>query len=78
VGRDVQNMLKGVRLQVYCIGGDGDIWDIEHGSFERAAGISGTGAVLVRPDGVVAWRIRRMFGDVKKELEEVMVKILCL
>ena len=42
-------------LAVYRIGTDGDLLDVE-GRFLSGYGIGPTGAVLVRPDGFVAWR----------------------
>jgi 2-polyprenyl-6-methoxyphenol hydroxylase-like FAD-dependent oxidoreductase len=45
----------GVRLDAYRIGPDGDAQDPE-GRFLRVYGIEPSGAVLVRPDGFVAWR----------------------
>jgi len=44
----------GVGLELHRIG-DREIEDTK-GRFEEAHGIAGTGAVLVRPDGYVAWR----------------------
>jgi putative polyketide hydroxylase len=77
-GSSVRKMLKGVRLRAYDVYGDRGLREFEQGNFERAAGISNTGAILVRPDGVIAWRTRRMSGNLTKQLEEAMVKILCL
>ena len=44
----------GLDLEAYCVGGD-DL-RISGASFADAYGVSDSGAVLVRPDGFVAWR----------------------
>jgi hypothetical protein len=41
----------------YTIGGDGDLGD-PAGDWHNAYGVDADGAVLVRPDGHVAWRSR--------------------
>ena len=46
----------GVELEVHGVGGP-DLPLVE-GSFNDAYDVSETGAVLVRPDGFVAWRAR--------------------
>jgi 2-polyprenyl-6-methoxyphenol hydroxylase-like FAD-dependent oxidoreductase len=48
--------VPGVRLASYCVGGAG--LAVADGSFTDAYDVSGTGAVLVRPDGFIAWRAR--------------------
>jgi putative polyketide hydroxylase len=77
VCRDVKQMMQGVELTGYFLGREGDVVDSER-RFEGAARISSNGAVLVRPDGVVAWRLRRMPADPRTELAAVMRMILCL
>jgi 2-polyprenyl-6-methoxyphenol hydroxylase-like FAD-dependent oxidoreductase len=49
-------MVPGVALDAYHVDG-GDLV-VRDGSFVDAYGVSATGAVLVRPDGFVAWRSR--------------------
>lgn len=73
----VAEKLKGMELTAYVVGSKGDVVDSMKG-FETAAGISSTGALLVRPDGFVAWRERRIPADCEKMLEEVMRQSLCL
>ncbi|CAM6113431.1 unnamed protein product [Calypogeia fissa] len=68
---------KGMQLAGYCVGPKGDIVDTE-GKWENAAGISPSGALLVRPDGYVAWRQRRMPADVQNMLDETLRGTLCL
>jgi hypothetical protein len=45
----------GVELVARSIGAGGDLVDVE-GRWPSAYGVSSTGAVLVRPDGLVGWR----------------------
>jgi 2-polyprenyl-6-methoxyphenol hydroxylase-like FAD-dependent oxidoreductase len=57
-GRDGSSWVEEARarrLDAYRIAPDGDATDPED-RFERSCGIGRGGAVLVRPDGVVAWR----------------------
>ena len=44
----------GIELAVHAIGAQGEWQDVE-GRFEECYGTGATGAVLVRPDGFVAW-----------------------
>lgn len=44
----------GIDIAAYCVGGAGE--PREDGSWRRSAGIGAEGALLVRPDGFVAWR----------------------
>ncbi|EPE30298.1 FAD/NAD(P)-binding protein [Glarea lozoyensis ATCC 20868] len=73
----VKNMLRGTQIEAYCLGQSGMMVDKDR-RFEVAAGVSAGGAVLVRPDGIVAWRLRRMSQDPETALSEAMVRILCL
>lgn len=57
-------------LDTYCVGED--LEDPE-GRFTKTYGITDEGAVLVRPDGFVAWRAEDEEGD----LEEAVNNILC-
>ena len=47
------------------------------GEWKSAAGISSTGALLVRPDGFVAWRAYSEPKDLSLKLDEVMRQALC-
>jgi putative polyketide hydroxylase len=47
----------GLALSAYRIGPDADLLDLENGGLTKI-GISSKGAMLVRPDGFVAWRSR--------------------
>ena len=53
--RKLSESLKGVEVKVHCLGTKGEVIDKQR-SWQAAAGISSTGALLVRPDGFVAWR----------------------
>jgi 2-polyprenyl-6-methoxyphenol hydroxylase-like FAD-dependent oxidoreductase len=65
----------GLDLGCYRIGTDfGD----PEGHFEAAYGVSATGAVLIRPDGFVAWRAKAMVDDpldaVTQALEAILMR----
>lgn len=45
--------------------------------FPAAHGIEPSGAVLVRPDGYVAWRQKRITADAAGILEQALLRILC-
>ena len=65
-----------VELVGYRVGPVGDVVN-EGRKWEVAAGVSSRGAILVRPDGFVAWRERRGVKDVQGTLEVVMRQVLC-
>jgi len=58
----------GVPLSAHTVGADADIADPES-QWSSTYGIESDGAVLVRPDGHVAWRRRSGAADPKRELE---------
>lgn len=72
----VLKSLSGVELKAECVGPYSSV--VGEREWENAAGISSTGVLLVRPDGFVAWRERRIPVEFEKELEEVMRQLLCL
>jgi putative polyketide hydroxylase len=45
--------------------------------FADAYGITGAGAVLVRPDGVVGWRAMDAAGASKDNMRDVLAALLC-
>ena len=75
--KSVASSLKGIKLEVYIVGPVGDIVDADR-KWEAAACISSRGAILVRPDGFVTWRERRMPEDVEDRLEVTMRQVLCV
>jgi len=67
----------GSLLAVYRIGGDSDLGDPEQ-QWTQRMGVSPDGAVLVRPDGVVAWRSPDVTSAPERQLDDVLSRILCL
>jgi len=61
-------------LDAYTFGKD--IRDPEN-QFATAYGLSATGAVLVRPDGFVAWRSKAAQGDPRRTLADCLTRLLC-
>jgi hypothetical protein len=61
----------GVPLTACTVGADADVRDPE-GRWAPAYGVETDGAVLVRPDGHVAWRKRSGVTDPKRELERAL------
>ncbi|QBD76088.1 FAD-binding protein [Ktedonosporobacter rubrisoli] len=62
---------------IYSIGPQADLQELEE-SWQQLYGVSARGAVLVRPDGFVAWRSRELPGNPQSELDEVTKRVLCL
>jgi putative polyketide hydroxylase len=65
-----------VDLAAYRLGADGDVLDLEDG-WQARMGVSPEGAVLVRPDGFVAWCSAAMAADPESRLVQVLSSILC-
>jgi 2-polyprenyl-6-methoxyphenol hydroxylase-like FAD-dependent oxidoreductase/glutathione S-transferase len=65
---------SGLPLEVYRVGSD-DLRD-PAGRFTEAYGITPSGAVLVRPDGFVAWRAKSLERDPEAALTQVLSVIL--
>jgi putative polyketide hydroxylase len=57
------------------VGGDGDL-GAGDGRFEEVYGTGAEGAVLVRPDGFVAWRAAGAGDDPERVLGDVLGRIL--
>jgi len=66
-----------ITIDTYCIGPGGDLVDDLPGCYLTALGIQSNGAVLVRPDGFVAWRSRGSDGPPLQTLEPILSHILC-
>jgi 2-polyprenyl-6-methoxyphenol hydroxylase-like FAD-dependent oxidoreductase len=62
-------------LAVHQIGADGG-WSNPANAFPDSYGITAAGAVLVRPDGFVAWRAREASAQPGKTLAKVLDRIL--
>ncbi|MFJ9561582.1 FAD-dependent oxidoreductase [Streptomyces fuscichromogenes] len=66
-----------LRLDTYRIGAAGDlVYDTEDADWAAAHGTTAQGAVLVRPDGFVAWRSEGAVPDPEGELREVLARLL--
>jgi putative polyketide hydroxylase len=64
----------GVELVARSIGAGGDFVDVE-GRWPSAYGVSSTGAVLVRPDGLVGWRAEQGVEHPELTLEAVLADL---
>jgi putative polyketide hydroxylase len=65
----------GLTLDSHVVGGE-ELRDPQ-GRFVDAYGISGAGAALVRPDGVVGWRAADATGASEATVREVLTALLC-
>jgi 2-polyprenyl-6-methoxyphenol hydroxylase-like FAD-dependent oxidoreductase len=70
----VAERFPGLALEVYCVGSAG-LRDRD-GRFCTAYGLAPNGACLVRPDGIVAWRIKGAEHDPVAALEHAFRKLL--
>ena len=66
----------GIDLVAYRLELDGDLLDLKDG-WQAKLGMSAEGAVLVRPDGFVAWRASILPTSPEHMLEQVISSILC-
>jgi 2-polyprenyl-6-methoxyphenol hydroxylase-like FAD-dependent oxidoreductase len=74
-GRDAAARL-GVGLDGLRTGPDGDVADPD-GRLAAAYGIGTDGAVLIRPDGVIAWRARAAVADPAAAVAAALAAMLC-
>jgi putative polyketide hydroxylase len=65
----------GVRVDAHAIGARGG-WTDTNGAFGERYGIDATGAVLVRPDGHVAFRAQRQTADPRHVLTGALTRVL--
>jgi putative polyketide hydroxylase len=70
----VSDLLK-VPISVHSVGSDGEIRDID-GSWPELTGLLPDEALLVRPDGIVAWRTGAPSSSPEHRLAEVLCQIL--
>ncbi len=66
----------GIAMEVHQIGAAGALADPER-AFPAAYGIEPDGAVLVRPDGFVAWRAKNAAGASGSAMSAALTSILC-
>lgn len=64
-----------IPLTPYRVAADGDLVAGD-GRFEEAFGIAPDGAVVVRPDGIVAWRAAIAAADLRAVVRDVMARLL--
>ena len=64
-----------IDLAVYTIGSSGDLVDVNN-QWLYLAGLSSTGALLVRPDGFVAWRAYALMEPLTEKLSQVLRRLL--
>jgi putative polyketide hydroxylase len=65
-----------IDLVAYHLGAEGDLLDPDD-SWVAKMGMSAEGAVLVRPDGFVAWRTSTLPTNPERKLGQVLSSILC-
>jgi putative polyketide hydroxylase len=65
-----------IDLVAYRLGADGDLLDPEDG-WQTKLGMPAEGAVLVRPDGFVAWRTNALPTGPARRLEQAISTVLC-
>jgi hypothetical protein len=65
----------GITLDAYRVGSQGDLIDTENAWIGRA-GLESGGALLVRPDGYVAWRSTAPTANPRQILEQAMAHLL--
>jgi putative polyketide hydroxylase len=63
-------------LSAYRVGAEGDLIDLEN-CWQTKMGVPAEGAVLVRPDGFVAWRASAQPTNPEPLLRQALATILC-
>jgi putative polyketide hydroxylase len=66
----------GIDLIAYRLGANGELLDLEDG-WQAKLGMPAEGAVLVRPDGFVAWRTNTLPTGPARRLEQAISTVLC-
>ena len=74
---DAARSLTDTAVRAYRIGGDGDFADSE-GCWAEVYGVTASGAVLVRPDGFVAWCRADVSDDPARELSAALSVLLAV
>nr|WP_240111477.1 FAD-dependent monooxygenase [Streptomyces sp. MUM 203J] len=67
----------GVPVDAYLVGRGRDLVPEREGDWAQAHGVTEDGAVLVRPDGFVAWRARAAAPDADRLLADALRTALC-
>jgi hypothetical protein len=67
----------GIGVAAFRIGADAELLDVED-KWLTKMGVSLDGAVLLRPDGFVAWRSPTTTANPESSLVQVLTKVLCL
>lgn len=65
-----------IDITAFCIGPNGDLVSSKQ-QWESLAGISSKGALLIRPDGFVAWRAYTQPDKLEERLRQVLKQVLC-
>lgn len=64
-----------VKLVTHAVGTDGEVKPLTGSPWHKAYGIDEDGAVVVRPDGFVAWRSRTTLNDAVSALSDVLSQL---
>ena len=72
--RSMSSHRQGPSIRAYRVASDGDL--VPEADFCALYGITATGAVLVRPDGHVAYRVKAMTPDPAGSLQEAIDQVL--
>jgi putative polyketide hydroxylase len=67
---------RGIGLDAYCVGSSNSLIDLD-GRWCETYGVTSSGAVLIRPDGFVAWRAKEAKEHPASTLENVLDQLLC-
>lgn len=70
-------ILEGDLVHLEAIGGETG-WTDVNGSWRDLCGIHKSGAVLVRPDGIVAWRAQEYSADLIRSFPGLLKRLLKL
>jgi hypothetical protein len=68
---EVQNLK--IMLDNYLLGEDFTTDDLQ--TFKKLYGIGENGAILIRPDGFIAWKTKELIGDEVKALSEAVKSV---
>lgn len=66
---------QNIELATYRVGLEGDLLDPEK-RWQEKASLSATGALLIRPDGFVAWRAKELVDNPQQAVEQVLRRLL--